>query len=40
VLGAVADGFQILRIEAESRAEPETTRPRYLFLDPFFVTKP
>ena len=31
---AASDGFQILRIDVESRAEPEKTRPRYLFLDP------
>jgi para-nitrobenzyl esterase len=34
------DGFRVMRLDVESRAEPETTRPRYLFLDPFFVTKP
>jgi para-nitrobenzyl esterase len=28
------DGFQILRIDVESRAEPEKTRPRYLLLEP------
>ena len=27
------DGFQVMRLAAESRAEPETTRARYLFLD-------
>jgi para-nitrobenzyl esterase len=31
-----SDGFQILRLDVESRAEPEKTRPRYLFLEPFF----
>ena len=37
---ASGDGFRVMRLDVESRAEPETTRPRYLFLDPFFVTKP
>jgi len=37
---AGSDGFQVMRLDVESLAEPETTRPRYLFLDPFFVTKP
>jgi para-nitrobenzyl esterase len=32
-----SDGFQIMRLDVESRAEPEKTRPRYLFLDPFYV---
>jgi para-nitrobenzyl esterase len=27
------DGFQIMRLQVESRAEPEKTRPRYLLLD-------
>jgi len=35
-----SDGFQIMRLDVESHAEPEKTRPRYLFLDPFYVTKP
>jgi para-nitrobenzyl esterase len=34
------DGFQIMLLAVESRAEPETTRPRYLFLDRFVVTRP
>lgn len=34
------DGFQIMRLDVESRTEPETTRPRYLFLDPLYVTQP
>jgi para-nitrobenzyl esterase len=34
------DEFQVMRLEVSTRAEPETTRPRYLFLDPFYVTKP
>jgi para-nitrobenzyl esterase len=34
------DAFQVMRLEVSTRAEPETTRPRYLFLDPFYVTKP
>jgi para-nitrobenzyl esterase len=37
---APSDGFQIMRLDVESHAEPEKTRPRYLFLDPFYVTKP
>ncbi len=37
---AESDGFRVMRLDVASRAEPETTRPRYLFLDPFFVTKP
>ena len=32
-----SDGFQIMRLDVESRAEPEKTRARYLFLDPFYV---
>ncbi len=32
------DGFRIMRLDAASRAEPETSRARYLFLDPLFVT--
>jgi para-nitrobenzyl esterase len=32
--------FPVMRLDVESRAEPERTRPRYLFLDPFYVTKP
>ena len=32
------DGFRVMRLDAESRAEPESTRrERYLFLDPFYV---
>jgi para-nitrobenzyl esterase len=34
------DGFQILRLDADSRAEPERARPRYLFLDPLLATEP
>jgi para-nitrobenzyl esterase len=34
------DGFQVMRVDAEPRAEAEKTRPRYLFLDPFYVTSP
>jgi para-nitrobenzyl esterase len=34
------DGFQIMRLDVEPRAEPETARPRYLFLDPLYVTQP
>jgi len=34
------DGFQILRLDVESRAEPEKTRPRYLLLEPFFAMEP
>ena len=30
---AGSDGFQVMRLDVESRAEPETTRPRCLFLD-------
>ena len=37
---AASDGFQILRIDVESRAEPEKSRPRYLFLEPFLATEP
>ena len=33
-----SDGFRIMRLDVESRAEPETSRARYLFLDPFFLT--
>lgn len=33
------DDFQIMRLDAESRAEPEKARARYLFLDPFYVKK-
>jgi para-nitrobenzyl esterase len=33
------DGFQIMRLDVESRAEPEKTRARYLFLDPFYVKR-
>jgi para-nitrobenzyl esterase len=29
-----SDGFQVLRIDVDSRAEPEQTRPRYLLLEP------
>jgi para-nitrobenzyl esterase len=32
-----SDGFQIMRLDVDSRAEPEKTRDRYLFLDPFYV---
>ena len=32
------DEFRVMRLDAESRAEPEgTRRERYLFLDPFYV---
>jgi para-nitrobenzyl esterase len=31
------DGFQIMRLDVESKSEPEKTRPRYLFLDPFYI---
>jgi para-nitrobenzyl esterase len=34
------DGFQIMRLDVESKAEPEKTRPRYQFLDPFYVKQP
>jgi para-nitrobenzyl esterase len=33
----IDDGFQIMRLDVESRAETEKTRARYLFLDPFYV---
>jgi para-nitrobenzyl esterase len=32
-------GFQIMRLDVVSRAEPEKGRARYLFLDPFYVKK-
>jgi para-nitrobenzyl esterase len=31
------DGFQIMRLDVELRAEPEKTRARYLFLEPYYV---
>jgi para-nitrobenzyl esterase len=31
---AEKDGFQLLRIDVESRAEPEKARARYLLLEP------
>jgi para-nitrobenzyl esterase len=34
------DRYQVMRLDVESHAERETTRPRYLFLDPLYVTKP
>jgi para-nitrobenzyl esterase len=30
-------GFPVMRLAAESRAEPESTRARYLFLEPFYL---
>jgi para-nitrobenzyl esterase len=33
------DGAQVMRIDVETRAEPDATRERYLFLDRFYAKK-
>jgi para-nitrobenzyl esterase len=34
------DGVEVMRLDVESRAEPERHRDRYLFLDQLFIKKP